>query len=282
MKKILKIIYTISLPVFIVGSMLNLGLSLTFKDILKPLKNIKLVLMALVLNFIVVPIITVGIINIMNIDEGVKIALIVLSLSAGAPFLPKLAEISKADIGESIGIMILLMVGTIFYLPIILPVIMEGVSINPLEIAQSLIKLMLIPLFGALIFHSKMKEASKKLAILTKKISNYALLLLTITLITLNFKSVLSLFGLNLLALTLFILLAIFSGYLLGGKNKTILSLSNGQRNISAAMIVLTQNFSELPTAIVAVVVMAIYGLVIMFPIAKLLSGNKPNILIKI
>jgi len=272
MKELLELILAISLPTFIVASMLTLGFSLTFSAITKPLTNIKLVLMALGINFIILPIITLGIVNILNIDDGVKIALIVLSMAAGAPFLPKLAEIAGADVGESIGIMILLMVGTIFYLPIVLPIVMTGTKINPIEMAQSLVVLMLIPLFGALIAKKYIPTITDKLFIFTKPISNIALLLAAISLVVINIKSVISLLGMDLVAITLFMIVAIAIGYLLGGKDKDIMSLSNGQRNVSAAMIVITQNFSDTPTALVATVVVAVYGIVIMFPFAGYLK----------
>jgi len=275
MKELLDIILLISLPTFIVASMLTLGFSLTFQAIIKPLTNIKLVLMALGINFIIMPLLTLVIVNTLNIDDGVKIALIILSMAAGAPFLPKLAEIAKADVGESIGIMILLMVGTIFYLPIVLPLILKGTAINPVEMAQSLVVLMLIPLFGALIMKRYFPQKTDKLVRYTKPISNIALLLAAGSLVVINIKSVISLIGIDLIAITLFMIVAIGVGYIFGGKKKDIMSLSNGQRNVSAAMIVITQNFSETPTAIVATVVIAVYGIVIMFPFAGYLNKKK-------
>ena len=46
--------------------------------------------------------------------------------------------------------MVLLMVVTVGYLPLVLPVLLPGVSVNPAEIASSLFLLMLLPLAVAL------------------------------------------------------------------------------------------------------------------------------------
>jgi hypothetical protein len=44
------------------------------------------------------------------------IGLILLATAAGAPFLPKLAEVAKGNIAFGVGLMVLLMVVTIIYL----------------------------------------------------------------------------------------------------------------------------------------------------------------------
>jgi BASS family bile acid:Na+ symporter len=42
--------------------------------------------------------------------------------------------------------MVLLMVVTIGYMPLVLPLLLEGVSVNPLKITRSLVLFMLLPL----------------------------------------------------------------------------------------------------------------------------------------
>jgi hypothetical protein len=44
----------------------------------------------------------------------------------GAPFLPKLAQISKGNLAFAVGLMVLLMVITVGYLPIVLPLLLPG------------------------------------------------------------------------------------------------------------------------------------------------------------
>ncbi len=46
----------------------------------------------------------------------------------------------------AVGIMVVLMVITVGYMPLVLPLLVEGVSVDPANIARSLIVLMLIPL----------------------------------------------------------------------------------------------------------------------------------------
>ena len=57
----LAVIVQVSLLVFVVSSMLAMGFSLTVEAIITPLKNLRLVLFALAVNFVAVPIVAWGV-----------------------------------------------------------------------------------------------------------------------------------------------------------------------------------------------------------------------------
>ena len=57
MTDIMATLAQLSLLVFVIGSMASMGLSLKMKQIIEPLKNVKLVVLALVVNFVLVPIV---------------------------------------------------------------------------------------------------------------------------------------------------------------------------------------------------------------------------------
>ena len=48
------------------------------------------------------------------------------------------------------------------YLPIVLPMLLPGVSVNPAQIARSLVLLMLLPLAGALVGEGEMPDTSPR------------------------------------------------------------------------------------------------------------------------
>ena len=74
----------------------------------------------------------------LQLDQPLGVGLLLLGTAAGAPFLPKLAQIAKGNLAFGVGLMVLLMVVTVGYLPLVLPVLLPGVSVNPAEIARSL------------------------------------------------------------------------------------------------------------------------------------------------
>ena len=115
---------------FVVASMLATGLSLTMAQILQPLKNARLVILALLANFVLVPLLAFG-------DHP------------GAPARPVAADrldragddggralpgqrgaAAKGNLSLGVGLMFLLMVVTIFYVPLVLPLLLPGVEVN--------------------------------------------------------------------------------------------------------------------------------------------------------
>ena len=278
----------LSVLVFVIGSMASMGLSLKIPQIIAPLKNAKLVILALVANFVLVPIVAVLITLIIPLDESVRIGLILLATAAGAPFLPKLAEVAKGNVAFSVGLMVLLMVVTIIYLPLVLPLLLGGVEVNPWEIAQSLIVMMLIPLAIGLFINARYEETAAKIQPTFGQASNIALLVLTVLGLVLNFRAMIDLVGsLGILAGIIFIVLSLVVGYLLGmaggseGGIRSVMGLGTAQRNISAALVVAAQNFDS--NVVTYLMVIAVIGLVVLMPTAgelgkraKSTSGEAP------
>lgn len=266
--------------VFVIGSMASMGLSLKLQQITSSLKNTRLVIMALVVNFILVPLVAYGITLVYSLDEPLQIGLILLSTAAGAPFLPKLAEAAKGHAAFSVGLMVLLMVVTIIYLPIVLPLLLSGVAVNPWEIAQSLILLMLFPLAIGLVINARYEETAARLKPVFSQASNTALMFLLVLGLVLNFREMISLVGsFGILAAALFLLISLTLGYLSGGSEgqiKSVMGLGSAQRNIAAALVVGGQNFGI--DVVTYLMVVAIVSLVILMPLAGELGKRKDRI----
>ena len=270
MTEILETIATLSVLVFVIGSMASMGLSLKVSQIIAPLKDMKLVILALIANFVLVPITAVLITLIFPLDEPLRIGLILLATAAGAPFLPKLAEVAKGSTAFSVGLMVLLMVVTIMYLPIVLPFLLGGVEVNPWDIAQSLILLMLVPLAVGLFVNARYEEIATKAQPVFGQASNLAIVVLTILGLVLNFRAMIGLVGSwGILAGVVFIVASVAIGYFLGGSDsqlKSVMGLGTGQRNISAALVVAGQNFGI--DVVTYLMVIAVVGLVVLMPLA--------------
>ena len=270
MTEVLETLAQLSVLVFVIGSMMSMGLSLTMTQIIEPLKNARLVILALVANFVLVPIAAYAITLVLPLNESLRTGLILLSTAAGAPFLPKLAQAAKGNTAFSVGLMVLLMVVTIVYLPIVLPLLLGDVDVNPWEIARSLIIMMLIPLAIGLFIRARYEEAAANIQPTFGMASNIALLALVVLGLVLNFSSMIALVGsLGILAGIVFIVIALVIGYLLGGSDsgiRSVMGLGTAQRNISAALVVAAQNFDS--SVVTYLMVMALIGLVILMPAA--------------
>jgi bile acid:Na+ symporter, BASS family len=267
----------IAMLVFVVSSMLAVGVSLTVGQIVAPLRNGKVVFLTLLANFILMPLAALGIARLLKLDEPLGIALLLLGAAGGAPFLPKLAGIAKGNLAFAVGLMVLLMVLTVAYMPLVLPLLLEGVSVNPMKIARSLVLLMLLPLGVGLWLKSRFGGVADRIRGLLNRTSSISLAVLIVLLLITNIRNVVSLFGTRgILASILFLVVGAAIGWLLGGPSadmKGVMSLGTAQRNIAAALVVGGQNFDD-PNVLVMVVVVAVVGLLILMPLARVMGAR--------
>ncbi len=258
--------------IFIITSMLGMGFSLTIPEIKTPLKNRRLVAVSLVANFVLIPVLALLIVTIIPVSEGLKIGLILVGFAAGAPFLPKLVHLAKGDVAFTAGLMVLLMVITIAYLPIVLPFVLAGVQVNPWEIARSLILLMLIPIAFALFIRARYEEVAKGLIPTMNMAANLSLAAMFIGYFVAYFDETFGVLGSGgILIAVLLVVGAVVIGYLLGGTDmgiKKVLALGTGQRNLAAAFAIATSNFASNPDVLIEVMDVAVVGLIILMLIA--------------
>jgi predicted Na+-dependent transporter len=257
---------------FVITSMLSMGLSLTIPQITAPLKNVRLVIMALVANFIIVPAAAYILSLVIPMEEANKIGLILLGTAAGAPFLPKLAQIAKANVPFAVGLMALLVVATVIFLPLVLPLLLPGVAVDALGIAVQLILEMIVPLAIGLFVKARYEEAAASLQPHMAQISNICMVLLLVLMLGLNISKVLGLFGSGaILAVLILIVVSVGAGFLLGGPGsdtKRVLALGTGQRNMAAGFAIATANFASQPDVLVFLAAAGLVGMIIVMPLA--------------
>ena len=266
---------SVAMLAFVLSSMLAMGLGLTVSQIIAPLRNARLVVLSLLVNFVLMPLGAVALAAVLRLDQPLGVGLLLLGPAAGAPFLPKLAQIARGNLAFAVGLMVLLMVVTVGYLPLVLPLLLPGVSVNPAKIARSLFLLMLLPLAGALAVKARFANVAERTKPLLDRLSNLSLILLVLLITAGNVNNVLAVFGTRgILAGLLFIAIGFVIGWLLGGPDRNtrrVLALGTAQRNIAAALVVGSQSFSD-PKVVVMVVVVAIVSLLILMPLSRMLA----------
>ena len=271
MELIAKII-PLAVLAFVVSSMLAVGLGLTLTEIVTPLRSGRLLAAALGANFVLMPIAALAIASGLQLAEPLRIALLLLATAAGAPFLPKLVGVAKGDLARSVGVMVLLMVVTVGYMPLVLPLLLSGVSVDAAQIARSLVFLMLIPLAVGLAVRAKLTGLASSTRPWLDRISSLSLVVLIVALLLVNIVKVFGLFGTRgILASVVFVLAGYGLGWLVSGGPrgaKSVMALGTSQRNIAAALVVGGQNFED-PNVVLMVVVVAIVGLLLLMALAK-------------
>ncbi|MBD2662997.1 bile acid:sodium symporter [Richelia sinica FACHB-800] len=234
---------------FVVATMFGTGLKLTVKQIWEPLRNIRLVILSLVTNFLFVPIFIYLLLQVVPVTEPVKDGFIIMALASGPPALPKLAQIVKGNLAFSTGLMMILMLGTVFYMPLVLPLVLQGVQVNSWDIAKPLILMMITPLGIGLFIKSKSEDIALRFQAITAKLSSFGLLLGLVVRLIVHFNEIIILLKTGVIFIcAIFIIFSFTVGYLLGGPGidtQRVLGVGTAQRNFAAALLIGTSNFDD-------------------------------------
>ena len=118
---------------------------------------------ACVANFVVAPALAYTLTKVVPLDSSHTIGLLLLGGAAGAPFLPKLAEMARGDIAFSVGLMLLLMVGSVALMPVVLPLLIPGLSAGPWQLLRPLLFTMLLPLAAGLVVKNRSERWAARL-----------------------------------------------------------------------------------------------------------------------
>jgi predicted Na+-dependent transporter len=271
----LNTVLNLSTLVFAVTSMLSVGFSYTLREIAAPLRKPRRVMVALLANFVLVPLLAYAVTKVLALDPALEMGLLIVSTAAGAPFLIKLTQIADGDLAFAAGLLVLLLVGTMIYMPIVVPLMAPDATVSAKSIATPLVLTMLLPLGLGLVIDVWNEPLTERLLPSMNKTSSVALIVLVLSTFVLNFNEFLRSFGTGAILGALAVIAGGFTmGYLLGGEDvrrREVLGLGTAQRNIAAATVVATQAVGHHPGTVFMVVVTSIVSMAILFPVARAL-----------
>jgi BASS family bile acid:Na+ symporter len=276
--EILALIARLSVVIFVVSSMLAMGMSQRLSDVIAPLKDRRATFTVLAVNFIAAPLLAVILCSIVPLQPAHATGLLLLGGAAGAPFLPKLAETAGGSVAHSIALMVLLMVATIVFVPLVMPLIVPGLQADILGIAGPLVVLMLIPLGIGFALAQRGEESTGRLLELVRKVSNLFFVLFLVSLTVLQFRAMLDILGSFAIGTYLIFVLGMFAlAYFVSNRDpgtRPVAAFAAAQRNISAALVVSGASFND-PAITTMVLLSAVVGLLVLMGVAVMMGRGK-------
>lgn len=251
---------------FVVTSMFGLGLGLTLKDLLAPLKNVRLVVVSLGINFILIPALAWGLTRLLPLSPDLQVGLLLMSAVAGAPLVIKASQLARGDVIAAGSLVTLQVVATVIYLPFALPLLIPGVAVDAVAIAMPLFLPILLPLGAGLLMNARYDEEADMTRPIMAEISNISLAMMLVLNLG-NVPQVLALIGTGAIAGTLTIIFAgLAAGYLLGGPDAGIrktLAIGSAQRNYAAAFVIAQGSFADRPDVFLMLLTASLVSMVV-------------------
>lgn len=266
--------------VFVVASMAGAGLGLTVAAVIAPLRRGRLVAGALLANFVVAPAVAYGLTRVVPLAEAHAAGLILLGGAAGAPFLPRLAAAARGAAAFAVGLTLLLTVGSVVFLPVALPAMIPGVEADPWPLLRPLLLTMLLPIAAGMAARRWAPAKAALVRPVVERVATAFMLAAVLLLAGLNAGAMLGTFGSGAaLTAVAFVALSAGAGYALGGparETRSVLGVGTGQRNVAAALVIATQNFTD-PGVVVMLLVTTFAGLAVLLAAARVWSEPPPG-----
>lgn len=268
---------SIAVPIFVIATMLNVGLTQKPADLLEHLTGWHFFVRMLIANFILVPLLMVIFLTAVPFAPAIKTGLLLFSLAAGAPFLIKLTQTSQHDLALGAATMVLLMIVTVIYVPLVLPLLLTDIAVDTWAMVRSLLQQTLLPIVVGMLAAQYLPGLATRAQPWIAKLGNIALyVVLGATLIG-YLPNILEIIGTGaIIASGGFVAAAFGIGYIMGGDAdplQDVGGLGTAQRNTAACMIVATQNFSD-PNVLVIITLASTLGIVLLLLIAVAVSRD--------
>ena len=266
--------------IFLVTAMFSLGLDLTVRQIIEPLKNKRLVLTSMLTNTVAVPLLAFALASVIPMHEGFRTGIILYALAAGTEGGPKFVQIVKGNAAFALGLLALLLTFTVICLPMVLSLAVEVLPFSRSELVLKLLLLVALPIGLGLLLNAKAKSVAEMLYPVVHRLSMIILSIAFFVLIYVYYGDIITLQGGAILAGLAFFVLAFLAGYLSGGsewRNRRALGIMTFARNGSIAMMIARDVFTDEPKVLVMATVMAAASVIGAVLIVVLMGRSVPE-----
>src|SRR5262245_38397621 len=151
---LIKLLNVIALVVM----MLSIGIKVSFRQVLTSARDIRVVGASILANFVLVPLVTVGLLYALHAPALAAVGFLILAVCPGAPVVPPFAAIARGDVTLATGLMVILAASSAILAPGILTVLVgwlapeSDLQINSIDIAKTLLVTQILPLGVGLAF----------------------------------------------------------------------------------------------------------------------------------
>jgi BASS family bile acid:Na+ symporter len=253
--------------VTLVEMMVATGLGVNLGELVRVVRNWRLIARGALANYVCVPAAAVGLLLLFNAPPIVAAGFLILAVCPGAPFGPPLARVAKGNATAAVGLMVVLAGSSAVLAPVLLYFLLpmmaadETLSVDAVRVVRTLLLTQLLPLGVGVALRRWRPLLADRLQKPGDRISKVLNLSVVGLILIAQFDLLLGIRPLAYLGMLALLLASWAAGWLLGGpepRTRRTMTLTASLRNVGVGLVIATNSFAGTPAVTAAVV----YGLV--------------------
>ena len=193
--KTLQISLNLSTFIFMVASLLDMGLRLELEEALRGLRNVRFVALSLLAGFVMCPALAYLLTKVVPLERPYAIGMILLSMTPCAPFLPIMVDRARGDLSYAAAFMLLASVVTPIYMPLAVPLLAQGLAADAWTIAKPVLLFILLPLLIGIAIRLASAPLATKLQPLARTAAAVSTILIVVLIVILYGRGFVSAMG---------------------------------------------------------------------------------------
>ncbi|MGZ7102151.1 MAG: bile acid:sodium symporter [Candidatus Angelobacter sp.] len=185
----------VTIVIFMVGNLLEVGLRLNVAEALGALRNARFVLLTFLWCFVLGPAVAVLLTMIIPLGEPYALGLVFLGMAPCSPAIPMMVKKAGGSVAYMSAFMLVAFAGTVVLMPFLVPLLAKGFTADPWTIAKPLVLFITIPLVIGAAIRGAARAFAEKAAPIVKKVTGLNTLILVAVLLWLYRGEIISAVG---------------------------------------------------------------------------------------
>jgi len=230
----------VSVIVFMIGNLLAVGLETNLRAALAPLRDLRFVAMATLLDCLFCPALAWLLSWLLPVAPSYATGLLLIGLTPAAPFLPMMVRRAGGDLAYTAAFMVIAAIATVLLMPLAVPLIVPGL-VDPWTVAKPLLMLLFLPMAAGIAVKTVAPLVAVRLLQIVRPVGSAATVLLLVAIGVRYFEGFVEAVGSYAIAAQLIYAVGLVLGaYALStgmpAGQRSVLSLGACSHNLGAAL----------------------------------------------
>jgi BASS family bile acid:Na+ symporter len=178
MEQLLQKIQAMTIVIFMVGNLLEVGLRLQVSEAVAALRNVRFVVLTFLWCFVLGPALAVLLTKMIPLAAPYALGLVLLGMAPCSPAIPVMMRKSGGSLAYMSAFMLLAYAGTVVLMPFMVPWLAKGFTADPWTIAKPLLFFIAMPLVIGAAIRRAAETVAVKAAPIVKKVTGLNTLIL--------------------------------------------------------------------------------------------------------